>query len=181
MQFKKLAFFTILSLLIFTGCDSKNSNNNENSIEIIENPSFTLKTATGLSIEVESFNNGFKIKGYENRVVLLNFFATWCPPCKAEIPHLLKLRKKFKGEFEIFAILVSDKKTNLELEAFKKEFNINYPVLNGSANDELAQYLGGVRTIPTMFMLRRDGSIMEKYVGMVPEEMLESDIRRAMK
>ena len=65
--------------------------------------------------------------------------------------------------------------------AFMNEFNIQYPTTNGVSNELLAQHLGGIKTIPTMYLLKKDGSIMEKYKGMVPEEMLESDIQRAIK
>ncbi|NQY20991.1 MAG: TlpA family protein disulfide reductase [Campylobacteraceae bacterium] len=182
MQFKKIAFFAILSLLVFTACDSKNNkNDNVKKEKVISYPTIILKQVNGQEIEIKTSENKLTIKNYENKVILLSFFATWCPPCKAEIPHLINLQNKYKKDFEIISVLVSDKKTNEELTSFISEYKINYALTNGEANNELAKHLGGIRTIPTMFMLKKDGTIMEKYLGMVPEEMLESDIQRAIK
>jgi len=178
MQFKKMAFFAIVPLILFTACDTKN--NKEQEKKIIQYPTLSLDKVRGETLELKTFKNGLTFKSYENKVILVNFFASWCPPCRAEIPHLNKLREKYKKDFEIISILVSDKKSNIEMLTFIDEFNIKYPITNGPSNKDFAQHLGGIKTIPTMYLLRKDGSIMEKYKGMIPEEMLESDIQRAI-
>lgn len=182
MQFKKIVFFAILSLLVFTACDSKNKkSNNLTEEKAISYPTFILKQVNGKEIEIKTSKNKLTIKNYENKAILISFFATWCPPCKAEIPHLINLQNKYKKDLQIISLLVADQKTNDELNAFVSKFKINYPVTNGKANDELAKHLGETKTIPTIYMLKRDGTIMEKYIGTVPEEMLESDIQKAIK
>lgn len=176
MQFKHMAFFAIIPLLVFVACDSKNSTE-----EKIKYPKISLTTVRGVNLEIITSENTLAFSNYQNKALLINFFATWCPPCRAEFPHLNKLREKYKNDFEIINILVSDKKSNEDMLAFMNEFNIQYPTTNGVSNELLAQHLGGIKTIPTMYLLKKDGSIMEKYKGMVPEEMLESDIQRAIK
>ncbi len=176
MQFKHIAFFAIIPLLVFVACDSKNKTE-----EKIKYPKISLTTVKGGTLELITSENTLAFTNYQNKALLINFFATWCPPCKAEFPHLNKLREKYKNDFEIINVLLSDKKSKEEMLAFLQEFNIQYPTTNGQENELFAQYLGGIKTIPTMYLVKKGGFIMEKYKGIVPEEMLESDIQRAIK
>jgi len=116
---------------------------------------------------------------------LLNFFATWCPPCRAEIPHLANLQNKYKDKLKIIAILVENKNTK-EIEEFKKRYNINYFVSNSSDNMNLAAKAADMLHQPRnfsipMMVLFVNGKYFRHYIGMVPEEMLESDIKEAIK
>ncbi|MBT7274559.1 MAG: TlpA family protein disulfide reductase, partial [Campylobacteraceae bacterium] len=108
-------------------------------------------------------------------------FATWCPPCKAEIPHLNNLYTKYKDQFEIVGILLENNKPNSEVQDFINEYSIKYTITNDQKNQNLASIIGNVKSIPTMFLINLDGKIIQKYVGIVPEEMLASDIKRALK
>ena len=178
MKFKLLHIFIIFSLIFFAGCDSKDNTNNESAKE--ELPKFELKTTDNKILNLEAINEGIIFKGYEGKVILLNFFATWCPPCKAEIPHLNNLRERFNGKFEVIAVLLEEDKSPEEVLGFIKEFDVQYPITNTAENFVLAQAVGGVKSIPTMFLFGTQGEIIEKYVGMVPEEMLASDIEKAL-
>ena len=187
MQFKLLAFFTILVSLLFLGCDSKESVAKTNEqITKIEEPkkekftNFKLKTNDGQTIEAVPTENGMVFKGYEDKAILLNFWATWCRPCKAEIPHLNNLREKYKGQFEIIAVLLEENKDEQILNAFMLTYKMKFPVTNGYENFVLAEAVGGVKSIPTMFMFAKDGKLIQKFVGIVPEEMLESDIKKGL-
>jgi len=119
-------------------------------------------------------------KGYEDKIILLDFFATWCPPCKAEIPHLTNIQKKYKDNFEIIGILLEQNKSNDELNNFIKQHSINYTVVNDVNGQKIANTIGNVRSIPTMFLINQKGNIIQHYLGIVPEEMLESDIKKAL-
>ena len=180
MKFKTLAFLSILSVLFFTGCDSKDKDdNNKTKIEKPEFKSeFTLSTTDSLPIDVKLSENKIILKDYEGKIVLLNFFATWCPPCKAEIPNLIKLQNDYKNDFVVISVLLEEFKKNEEIKQFMKEYGINYSVVTGSENFELAKSLGGIKSIPTMFLLDKNGTIFQKYVGLVPSEMMEIDIKK---
>ncbi len=178
MKFKVLAFFAILATLLFSGCDSKEETsekklaNNQNKIQEVTKKiqtTFTLKTHDGKTIEA-----------YENQTVLLNFFATWCEPCKAEIPHLNSLREKYAGKFEIISVLLEENKDPAVLNEFINEYKIEFPVTNSYDNFVFADALGGVKIIPTMYMYAKGGKLIERFVGIVPEEMLESDIKKGL-
>ena len=187
MQFKTLAFLSILSILFFTGCDSKDKNEetNENTNQVkIENVNkksdFQLKTIDNVIIDIKLENDKIIVTNYPNKIVLINFFATWCPPCKVEIPNLIKLKQDYKNELEIVSIVLEEMKTDEELTAFMKSYGVNYTVVNSPESFDLAKNLGGIKSIPTMYLVDRNGKIFQKYVGLVPNEMMEIDIKKVL-
>lgn len=185
MQFKKMSLCVLFFTLLFTGCDSKDENIPKDTIKNTiakENTTFfvELDTTKNEKIKAKISKNKIEFENKNNKVILLNFFATWCPPCKAEIPHLNALVKKYPNDFEVIAVLLEKNKPNEELINFIEEFNINYTVTNSSNNYLLEQAVGGVSSIPTMYLLNKQGEIKQKYIGIVLEEMLEIDIQKAM-
>ena len=183
MQFKTLAFLSILSILFFTGCDSKDKNEEitETKVQQVEKTTeFQLKTTDNNIIDIKLENDKIIVKNYPNKIVLLNFFATWCPPCKAEVPNLIKLQNDYKNDFVVVSILLEEMKTNEEILAFIKEYNINYTVINSPESFDLVKNLGGVKSIPTMYLLDKNSKIFQKYVGLVPNEMMEIDIKKVL-
>lgn len=182
MQFKTLAFLSILSILLFTGCDSKakkKESNQENAIQKIEKTSeFQLKTTNETIINLKIENGKIIFTDYPNKIVLLSFFTTWCPPCKAEIPNLIALQNNYKNDVVVVSVLLEEMKTNDEIKSFIKDFNINYQVINSSDSMEVAKSLGGIKSIPTMFLIDRNNNIFQKYVGIVPSEMMEIDMKK---
>jgi len=185
MQFKTLASLSILTFLFFTGCDSKNSNEESSKTEIkevvkAEQKDFVLKTTDNLNINVTFEEDKVIFKDYPEKIILLNFFATWCPPCKAEIPNLIDLQNKYASDFKVISILLEENKSNEEIIKFIKEYNINYQVTNSKENFAFSDKLGKISTIPTMFMIGKDSKIFQKYVGIVPIEMMEIDIKKIL-
>jgi len=180
MQFKKIAFFTILSLILFSGCGSDDTKK-EKLVEIENKKDFKLTTTEAQTLNIKKTENGFIFEEFKDKAILVNFFATWCPPCKAEIPHLNNLREKYKDKFEIIAVLMEENKDNTELKNFINEYKINYVVTNSKQNYEFANIIGEVKAIPTMFLYNKNGEVIQKYVGIVPEEMMEIDIKKAIK
>ena len=187
MQFKTLAFLSILSILFFTGCSSEDKkttqqsqNSHESSIQSSKKE-IKLSTIDNKNITIIKENEKIIIKEYPNKIVLLNFFATWCPPCKAEIPNLIDLQNKYSKDFVVIAVLLEQGKTNEEIASFASDFKINYPVTNSKSNFDLSNSIGPIKSIPTMFMIDKDSNIFQKYVGIVPIEMMEMDINKVLK
>ena len=139
---------------------------------------FDLTLMDESKMTLQKFDKGFKVEG-SDEAILFNFFATWCPPCKAEIPHLNNLSDKFKGKLKIVSVLMEDKSKD-EIDAFIKKFKINFDVAYGEGNFRFAKALGGVVGIPYMVLYRPNGEYATHYVGLVPEEMLESDINKVI-
>jgi len=120
--------------------------------------------------------NGKKVRlsDFKGKVIILNFWATWCPPCRAEIPGFIELYKKYKDKgVEIIGISLDEGGVR-DVFPFMKEFGINYQVLIG--NYKVTQDYGGIRGIPTTFVIDKKGNIRAKYVGYRPKEGFERDI-----
>jgi cytochrome c biogenesis protein CcmG/thiol:disulfide interchange protein DsbE len=111
---------------------------------------------------------------YKGKVVLLNFWATWCGPCKVEIPAFVELYDKYKDKgLVIVGISVDDSPE--QLQAFMKEFHMNYPVLQMHPDVETAY--GPFYGYPTSFFIARDGSICKKHLGPATREQFEQEIK----
>lgn len=181
MQFKILAFFIISLSLLLTGCNSKKE---EKEIVKEVQTKFTLKTQNQSSLTIEKKEDKVLIPELEGKAVLLNFWATWCPPCRAEIPHLNNLKKKYEGKLEIVGLNLGKKDgtllTDEELNRFIEEYEISYLITNTKDNFNIANQVGPVSSIPTLFLLDPKGNIVQKYIGIVPEEMMELDIENAL-
>ena len=178
----------VLALLaLFSGCESKKEENiqKENVAKNIvkEEPSnieVKLKDVNGKEIVLKQVNNGFKMEGADGKILVVSFFATWCPPCKAEIPHLVSLQNKFKDKIVILGVLLEDNKPVEEVKSFIKYHNINYTVSVSEENFKLASLIGGVKSIPLLIIYDKDGNYVTHYLGAVPEEMMEADLRRVI-
>ena len=183
---KNLLIIAFLSIF-FAGCDNKNKDENNqtnsNSTKTLQSSidysiPFELTLMDDSKIKLQKFAKGFKVEG-NNQAILFNFFATWCPPCKAEIPHLNNLNDKFKDKLKVISVLMEDKPKE-EIEAFIKHFKVKFDVTYGESNFFFAKALGGVVGIPYMVLYKPNGEYVTHYIGMVPEEMLESDINKVI-
>jgi cytochrome c biogenesis protein CcmG/thiol:disulfide interchange protein DsbE len=118
-------------------------------------PDFTLKDLSGGDISLAD---------YRGKVVLLEFWATWCPPCKASVPALVKLEKKYeqKGFTVVGLAMDSDSDASEKVRQFSASSHINYPVI---LSDEATKKLYNVISIPTSFLIGRDGKIVDIYKG----------------
>jgi len=179
MKIKNIIFFGLLALTLITGCNKKEDIDGSVVSETkLKDMTLKLQTTTGESITAERKNGLWLFKEYPNKVVLLNFFATWCPPCKAEIPHLNNLLTKYQNDFQVISVVVEQNKSNDDLATFIAQNNIKYPITNSSENFELANAVGGVSSIPAMFLYDKTGKLVMNYVGAVHEEILDSDISK---
>ncbi len=114
------------------------------------------------------------LSDYKGKVVLLDFWATWCPPCRYELPTLNRLQAELKDKgFSIIGMSVDEGEAD-QIAAAVKNLNLQYPV--GRADEKVQAAYGGIRAIPTKFLLDRSGNIKHSYMGVVPEEQLRSDI-----
>src|SRR6267378_1813677 len=108
------------------------------------------------------------------KVVLLNFWATWCGPCRAEIPDLIALQQKYKDQLQIIGLTVDDDDASMVKQVVAEE-HINYPVAMSSPEVRI-QY-GGVSALPTLFVLDAQGRIVQKHEGLRDPALYETEIR----
>ncbi|RBQ28513.1 TlpA family protein disulfide reductase [Aliarcobacter vitoriensis] len=180
MKFKTLVFFSIFSILFFAGCDSKDDKKQDIQPSNNSQSQFNLNTLKNIPIEIGFSDNKLILKDSNNKLVLVNFFATWCPACKVQIPNLVKLQDDFQNDLVVVGILLEEFKSNEEILSALKEYNVNYSVTNAVEGFDLAKTLGGLKSIPTSFLVDKEGNIFQKYVGIVPNEMLEIDIKKLL-
>jgi len=123
-------------------------------------PDFTLSTIQGQTVHLSE---------YRGQVVLLNFWATWCPPCRAEIPGLVKAYQQYKGKgFTIVAVnLMEDKDT---VTSFAAQQHMDFPVLLDPDGAAGSVFVG--RGIPTSYLLDRNGVVRQVVVGSMPEDTI---------
>lgn len=109
------------------------------------------------------------------KVVILDFWATWCPPCRMEIPHFVRLQSEYGDQGLQIVGLSLDAGGARDVRPFAEEYKINYTML--IAKDETAESYGGVVGIPTTFVIDRKGTIVKKFVGYTPPETFEEAIK----
>ena len=122
--------------------------------------------------------NGKKVKlsDYKGKVILLDFWATWCGPCKAEIPNFVQLQEQYGAQgLVVLGFSVDD--TVDKLKPFAAEFKMNYPVLVGLGRDDVQDAFGPIWGIPTTFLISRDGKICRKNTGIHGKAKYERDIK----
>jgi len=128
-------------------------------------PDFTLRDLN---------NKEVKLSSYKGKVVFVNFWATWCPPCRREIPGFIELYDEYANDgFVILGIAVDAREFN-KVAPFADNMGMNYPVLldkTGASN-----LYGGIQSIPTTFVINRKGRIVQKIVGSRPKEAFRSII-----
>ena len=128
-------------------------------------PDFALDTLEGKPVSLTEF---------KNKVTLLNFWATWCGPCRAEIPDLVELQNKYKDQLQIIGLVVDDDDKGA-IKKFVDQFGVNYPV--AIATDELRMQYGGIPALPTSFLLDAQGRVVQKHEGLHDPVLYEVEIR----
>ena len=127
-------------------------------------PDFTLPQLDGQPIRLSS---------YRGKIVLLDFWATWCDPCREEIPHFIELQERYsQAGFQIIGVSMDDAPD--PVRTFYQQFQMNYPVVMGNAG--IGEDYGGVLGLPIAFILDRDGRIVVKHVGATKPEAIEKEV-----
>lgn len=129
-------------------------------------PEFALPAA----VDGKVVNSG----EFKGKALLITFFATWCPPCRQEIPTLIKLHKEYGPRgFAVIGLSMDAGGSEIVAKLVRGE-NINYPVL--MANMATANNFGGVTGVPTTFLVNKSGNVVKSYIGYVPHSTLAQDI-----
>lgn len=132
-------------------------------------PDFELKSLDGKSM---------KLSDLRGKAVLLNFWATWCSPCKVEIPWFVDFQKQYGDQGLAIVGVASGDEATATVQKFSQEMGINYPVLLGT--DQVADSYGGVESLPTTFYISRDGKILDKVIGLRGRKEAEDYIKAAL-
>ncbi len=130
-------------------------------------PNFTLKDADGKPVQLSD---------YRGKVVLLNFWATWCDPCRLEIPWFIEFERQHKGQGFAVVGVSMDEDGWQAVKPFVSEVGINYRIVLG--NDKVAAQYGGIDSLPTSFVIDREGRIAAVHIGLVSKSRYENDLEQ---
>jgi len=137
--------------------------------DLVKAPDFSLKNLKGQTVRLSDF---------AGKVILLNFWATWCPPCRIEIPHLMKLYAKYQDRgLEIIGISLDAGGEEI-VKRFVERYQINYAILLG--DEKITLDYGGILGIPTSFIIDRQGRIRQRLFGLQSMEALEEAIKNLL-
>jgi len=130
---------------------------------------FTLKDMNGVDVKLASF---------KGKPIVMNFWATWCGPCRAEIPSLVELNKQYGEAGKDVVILGISVDDPIEkLKPYASQMHMNYPVLVGAGRDDVQDAFGPLWGIPVTVFIDRDGKIAKKHSGIASKEQFEQEIK----
>lgn len=132
-------------------------------------PDFSLSSLDGGTLKLSSFRG---------KAVLLNFWATWCEPCKIEMPWFVDLQKKYGAQgLQILGVAMDDSGPK-DISEFAKKMGVNYPIVIGK--EAVGDQYGGLPYLPSTFYIDRDGKVVARVFGLVSRSEIESDIQKAL-
>lgn len=145
-------FAALLAVAVLAGCTAPANTASEV-------PQFSFSSLDGKTVAM---------KDLASKVVIVDFWATWCGPCREEIPHLNELYSKLKGKgLEIVGVSMDTDGTD-GVKDFAREFRIQYPIVMG--DEKVAESFGGIIGLPTTFIIDRQGKVAKKYIGLPPAD-----------
>ena len=133
-------------------------------------PELTMTTLDGKTITT---------KDLEGKVTIFNFWATWCAPCRAEIPDLVKLQDQYKDHLVIVGVLSEDD-PGPHVSRFAADYKMNYPILLGEGREDVQDAYGPIWGIPASFISSKDGKVCKKHMGIAPEAVFEKEVLALM-
>ena len=132
-------------------------------------PDFTLESLDGKNMRLSDFRG---------KAVLLNFWATWCGPCKIEMPWFVELQKEYGAQGLQIVGVAMDDSSKEDISKFAQEMGVNYPVLLGK--EAVGEAYGGVPALPESFFIGRDGKIVDRIIGLKGRGEIEDSIKKAL-
>jgi len=190
-----LLFSLLLSLLILlTGCGKKEGSTEENAT--VQGSETTIGTPSARSFLLQGTDHrecNLTIRGStlsclerDQSLMLINLFASWCPPCRAEIPALNTLQRAYAKDLFVIGILVNDEMNRTQIDAFMEKYGGDYFVSNTREDRAFVSHLIKNLKLPENYpiplsILYRDGKLYRYYEGAMPIEMMKNEIDKALK
>ncbi len=186
----------IVGVFIFAGCENKETIDESNLIKKSDKTTkknkqkidevIKLKTTTNkeIVIKIDDKSWEFVADDYKDKIVILDFFATWCPPCIKAIPHLNSISSKYKKDVVILGLEIGNRSTgNMvsqeKLSEFMMRHNISYDITQGKVTNDLMYGLKSLNqngSIPFMIIFNKKGQYVQSYVGIADEDLIAKEI-----
>ena len=177
MKLNKWYLGAALILLIFgvsyqyltaNGSSDNDSKKNTQTVQYPTAPGFSLTDIKG---------NRVNLSDYKGKVVIIDFWATWCRPCRMGIPEFVDLQSEYDNDLVILGISVDNGDLSV-VPAFAEQYSINYPVL--FATGEVVRAYGGITSIPTTFIIDRNGKVRNRVIGYQPKSFFSGEIEKLL-
>jgi thiol-disulfide isomerase/thioredoxin len=161
-MFRKAAAISVIVSALLFGCTTRSEHSGSAARD------FKLQALNGSSVRLSDFRG---------KPVLIDFWATWCPPCRAAIPGIEKLHKTYSGRGLVVLGIATDEGEWDPVKSFVSSYGMSYTVLKAT-EDVLSEYQ--VRTIPMLVLLDKEGKIVKRYLGFGAEDEIEKDIKAVL-
>lgn len=172
--------FIVLILILLSGCSKETPSERDIGKQEItaQISSQEQKWGNAPDFTLPRLGGGvFTLSSLKSKVIILDFWATRCPPCRLEIPGFIELYKKYNDDgLEIVGVCLEDE---AKVKPFAEKMGINYILI--CANQEIGRQYGGIRYIPTTFIIDRRGNIANKHIGYISREIFEEEIKKLLK
>ena len=165
-----ILFSTIVFAGYLNGNEPENNSANHSSYVSDKAPDFSLKSVDGKIV---------KLSDFKGKVIILDFWATWCPPCRKGIPDLISIQNEYKNDVVVIGVSLDGDKTIKDVPGFAKEYGINYPIVYG--DEKIVTAYGGIQAIPTAFVIDKKGNIADQHVGLVDKSVYVNKIKELLK
>jgi thiol-disulfide isomerase/thioredoxin len=171
----------VVAAMIYSG--ARNSRASGASSGVVDGPESALqgdlKGKMAPNFELATLDGGkMRLSDLKGKAVVLDFWATWCVPCKIEMPWFVELQKQYGPEGLAIVGVAMDDASNEDIAKFAKELGVNYPILRGK--EAVGEAYGGLPGLPTTFFIGRDGVIVGQDAGLVSRKQIENSIKAAL-
>ncbi|MFH1714738.1 MAG: TlpA disulfide reductase family protein [Elusimicrobiota bacterium] len=177
IQITKTAILVTIFSVFLVSCGSEAAKNEKPLKTVSEKNTLTASDwgdASDFTLPLALEEGDFTLSSLKGKVIILDFWATWCPPCRMEIPGFVELQNKYKEQgLEIVGVTLDMEGPGV-IAPFAEEMGINYTLVLGDEPVTIAY--GGIRGIPTTFIIDREGNIRGKHIGYAPKEVFEKQI-----
>ena len=162
----------VISLMLVFGIQ-KTRHNRPNSASALQG-----KPAPDFSLALVDGKATLKLSDFKGKAVLLNFWATWCEPCKIEMPWFVELQKQYGPRgLQVLGVAMDDTDPK-DISEFAHKMGVNYPIAVGK--EAVGEQYGGIPYLPSTFYIDRDGKVVDRVYGLVSRSEIEDDIKKAL-
>ena len=173
----------LLLMLVLAGCggaDDSDQPATGATADAAATPAVFGKGSPAPEFRLEKVDGGqLAYADLRGKVVLIDFWDTWCPPCRAALPHLQELSEQYAGRAEVVGIALG-RDGKAKVAAFIQQQGLTFPMVLADSEYEIVKAFGGVSSIPTSFLINADGVIVEKWIGGQSKAEYERGIRAAL-